>query len=124
MATEAGRRAAIAFRAVKQCHGHLGKLLRDLDVRLAREEWTPLLWGSRDAVTYDMSKSVLAEHWMPERIYRFYKTPAHTGIAWGLNVWFFGSANFEEPLLVVGCGRYLIPSAKMVAVHSLKTGAA
>ena len=113
MATNDGKRVAIAFRSVRQCHSDIAKLLRDLDTEMAKEG-RRYVWGN--AVTLEMSKSVHdAEHWMPDRIYRFYKNPAAPLEVNGINVWLIGdSQNVLEPLLVAGYLRYLVPEDKQV----------
>lgn len=108
MPTEDGILAAIAFQAVKQCHGDAAKLLRDLD-SVKKKEGAVRLWEGRDAVTLDVSKSINAEHWMPERIYRLYKRADGGAKIEGLNIWYFGSHPcVVEPLLVVGLLEYVV----------------
>ena len=114
MPTEAGKKVAIAFQAVKQCHSDVGRLLRDLDDPMAREGWRNAF--SRDAVTYDVSKSISATYWMPYYVYRVYRSERHPGVVEGVNVRFFSDhPEFPEPLLIAGRTRYAIPDGKRLA---------
>jgi hypothetical protein len=116
MATDAGRLIAIAFQAAKQCQKDVGKLLRDLDGYMGTEGWTRLWDNGRDAVTYGVSKSPNAEHWMAKRIYRLFKNPSVAPeIVDGINIRFFADhPAIREPLLLVGRGKYNVPSGKHV----------
>jgi hypothetical protein len=90
----------------------VAKLLRDLDKPMRAKDWERL-WPGRDAVTFDMSKSINADHWMPERVYRYYANPAFPSDVEGVNVCFFhGHAVANVPIFVVGKARYVVPEGK------------
>lgn len=115
MPTAAGKQVGIAFKALKRCHSDVSKLLLDLDKEM-KKDGLSRLWVGRDAVTYGVSKAIYAEHWMPERIYRYYTSPASDdahNVVEGVNVCFSHvHPAASEPLLVIGKAIYRVPNGK------------
>lgn len=105
IATDSGTKVGIAFRAVRQCHQDVGRLIADFDRHMTKVGLQRP--SDQDAVTWGISRASYAPYWMAKQLYRLYFDQETPGILRGLNIRFFSDhTDLREPRLIVGWIEY------------------